>query len=214
MKIGSVDKANARKILKQLEAEHAKEKPNLKQQKQIRFYDFVNEYLQYAGVNKARNTLMIDTKVCNQLKHEWGNILLDRINKQMIEVYKVTRVKTGMKPSAVNRFLAVISFMLNKAVDWGYLRDNPYKGIKMLKLAKQPARFLTVEEMQRLLDSASPWLKPMLIVLRNTGLRVHEMLNLKWADVDFGRLCITARSDKTRDYRVIPMTEELTQTLL
>lgn len=103
--------------------------------------------------------------------------------------------------------------MLNKAVEWGYLKDNPYKGTKMLKLTKKPARYLTVEEMQRLLDNASPWLKPMLFVLRNTGIRVHELLNLKWHEVDFDRQCITARSDKTRNYRVIPITQELTQTL-
>lgn len=102
VKIGSVDRANARKILKQLEVEFAKDRLNLTQPKRITFYEFANEYLQYASVNKAGNTLIIETKVCKQLKEDWGNILLVRINKQMIELYKANRVKTGIQPATVS----------------------------------------------------------------------------------------------------------------
>jgi integrase/recombinase XerC len=71
-----------------------------------------------------------------------------------------------------------------------------------------------VEEMDKLYESASPWLKPILVVLRNTGIRLHELLNLRWKDLDFNRHCITVRSDKTNSYRVIPINAELKETLL
>ncbi len=57
------------------------------------------------------------------------------------------------------------------------------------------------------------WLRPILIVLRNTGMRIHELLGLRWDDIDFNRRCITVRSSKTNSFRVIPMNQELYQTL-
>jgi len=214
VRIGNVDKANARKILKQLELTQAQNRLHLLQTKPLTLVEFMDRYLDYAKVNKATNTLRSDCLVCNLLKQELGNSPLAKFNREAIEGYKIRRVNQGLKPSTINRQLAVISHMMQKAVDWGYLSGNPFNGIKMLKIPKQPPKLLTQEEIDRLIDAADLWLKPMLIVLRNTGLRTHELLGLRWADVDFSRNLITVRNQKGNSYRAIPMTQELYQILL
>ncbi|MGE5445022.1 MAG: tyrosine-type recombinase/integrase [Ignavibacteriales bacterium] len=213
IRIGKVDKPNARKILKQLELAQAQKRLNLLQPQQLTLVEFMDKFLDYAKANKARNTLRSDRLVSNLLKREVGNIPLDQFNREAIEAYKCRRVNSGLKPSTINGQLAVISDMLQKAVDWGYLPSNPFHGIKMIKVTKQPPKLLTQDEIDRLIDAASLWLKPMLIVLRNTGLRVYELLCLRWADIARDRHCVTARSNKTSNYRLIPMNAELYQIL-
>ena len=43
--------------------------------------------------------------------------------------------------------------MLSKALEWKYIVDKPK--IKKLKIPKSPPMFLTIEEIQRLIDYSS-----------------------------------------------------------
>jgi len=97
--------------------------------------------------------------------------------------------------------------MLNKAFEWGYIEQTPI--FKLLKLPKEPVKYLTTEEVNKLLDNSSEWLKPIIVVMRNTGMRIGETLNLKFNDINYEKKTIIVRSSKTNNYRVIPMNNEL-----
>jgi integrase len=73
------------------------------------------------------------------------------------------------------------------------------------------ARPFTIEEEQRLLAVAKGYLRPLLILLLDTGLRPNaEALPLKWENVDFERGMITVVASKTRaGLRSVPMTSRL-----
>jgi len=214
IRIGNVDKKTAKQILKRLEIERILGRLNITDSQKITLFEFIEKYLDYSRVNKSETSYNRECEVIRHFKRFFGNPTLDKITTERIEEYKSLRVKEGMKPATVNKELAVLRFMLRKAVEWNYLRDNPFKGIKMLKVTKQPVRFLTQEEIDRLIECASLWLKPILIVLRNTGLRRHELLNLRWKDIDFDNKTILVTSRKTNSFRIIPMNQELYQTLL
>ncbi len=208
-KIGKVGKKDARKVLKQLELEFTKDRFQLHGIKHITLFDYIEKYLEYSIANKAPGSYHRETKIMKPLKAFFGNIPLITIDAQMIEAYKAKRVKDGLKPRSINKELAILRFMLNKAVEWKYLKDTPYKKIRMLKPANNPVKFLTTEEIDKLMECASIWLKPILIVLRNTGLRTHELLNLRFSDINWDKKTLLVRSEKTNNFRVIPMNEEL-----
>jgi site-specific recombinase XerD len=214
IKIGKVDKKQVKKILKTLEVEYAKDKLHLLEIKQISLYEYIEDYLRYTKANKASSTTRRELDVIKSISSYFGNIPLSNINTQMIESYKAERLENGLKPTGVNRELATIKFLLNKAVNWNYLTSNPAKPVKLLRLPKTPAKFLSTDEIGKLIEHASTWLKPILIVLRNTGVRLHELLNLRWSDLDFKNKRVLIRSSKTNNYRVMPMNQELYQTLL
>jgi len=44
--------------------------------------------------------------------------------------------------------------------------------------------------------STTPWLRPLITVAVNTGLRRSELLNLRWSDVDLERRILTLRETK------------------
>jgi site-specific recombinase XerD len=213
-KIGKVDKKEAKQILKKLELEFEKDRLNLQELKQITLFDYIEKYLEYALANKAQGSYYREVKIMKPIKALFGNILLTKIDNQLIEKYKAKRIQAGLKPRSVNKELAVLRFMLNKAVTWNYLKANPFKGTKLLKPAKTPVEFLTVEEIDKLIDTASIWAKLVIIVLRNTGVRTCELLILKFSDIDPNNKTLLVRGSKTGDFRVIPMNQELYQVML
>jgi integrase len=73
-----------------------------------------------------------------------------------------------------------------------------------------------MDEEQRLLSVARGYLRPLLLLLLDTGLRPNaEALPLKWKDVDFERGMITVIASKTpAGLRTVPMTTRLKAELL
>jgi site-specific recombinase XerD len=139
-------------------------------------------------------------------------MLLEAINNENTEFYKAKRQSDGVTARTINIELQCLSNMLKKAVEWDYLKTIPI--IKKLKEEKRPPRFLSLDEMERLIDSASSWLRPMIIVLRNTGLRSKEFFSLKWEDIDLYENLVLVRNSKGNSYHSISMNEELRAALL
>lgn len=148
-------------------------------------------------------------------RDEWVNPNGTRV-KSEDDVKDHTR--KGARARTVNIELDGLKTMLNLAIRWDYLRDNPVKQVKPLKTDdKKPVRFLTLEECQQLLDAAPAVLYPVFYTFLNTGMRKSELENLQWQDIDLKRKRILIRpkedwKPKTND-REIPMSEELTDLL-
>jgi hypothetical protein len=53
----------------------------------------------------------------------------------------------------VNRELALLKHMLNKAVEWGYVKSNPARPVRLLKEPPGRLRYLEAETIARLLDA-------------------------------------------------------------
>ena len=101
--------------------------------------------------------------------------------------------------------------MLNKAVEWGYLRTNPAQIVKRLKAAPYRARFLSVEERDRLLTECehNPMLWAVVFTALETGMRKGELTNLIWQDINFKRRTITLTRTKNNETRTIPINDRL-----
>jgi len=211
IRIGKVSKARAKQILKQLEDEHLKGKLGLLDIKQILLADFLDEYLIHCKTNKAPNTYRLEKGIAKTLLAHFGNVLLRTIDSQALESYKSNRVNKGLKPNSTNREIIVIKYMLRKAKDWKYIEDIPH--IKLLRVPSAPIKYLSVKEIDSLINHSSIWLKPIIIVLRNTGMRIGELLNLQLDNIDLSRGYVTVISPKTNNYRLIPINNELSPLL-
>lgn len=83
--------------------------------------------------------------------------------------------------------------MLSTAVRWGWLSRNPAEGrFQLPEAAKRRVVPLTPEQAQRLVDSADPYYRPLLITAMQTGLRAGELFGLSWdfVDLDAGTLYV------------------------
>jgi integrase len=111
--------------------------------------------------------------------------------------------------------LATLKSIFNKAKAWDkYSGDNPVTKVEMLKENNTRTRFLEKEEIIRLLASCNKQLRPIVILALNTGMRLGEILNLKWRDVDFRRGIIYLLDTKNGEKRELPINEQVKTALI
>ncbi len=220
LKIGDVSKSKAKAILKELEAERARDRLDLLYLKKINFYEFAEIYLRYVKTNKSESSYKREAYTVRKLKEFYGDIPLRKFDTQLVESYKTKRVEDGLKNKTINRELEIFRHLMTIAKDSGYLSKVPK--FKMLPVKVPPVRFLSIDEVHKLLENSTPWLEPMIIIMLNSGMRFSEVKNLKFEDVDFDKNIICVRSAKNSsnrlssftDFRVIPMNEVLRDTLI
>lgn len=129
---------------------------------------------------------------------------------QDIEGYVLYRSDAAkVAPSTINGELKALKATLRLAVDEGVFPSMPVK-IRMLRTMKRTSsRLFTREEVQRLLDSADPRTRILMLICFATAFRIGEVRHLKWKDVDSASSCIrvTAKpglwTPKTHHERVV-----------
>ena len=68
---------------------------------------------------------------------------------------------------------------MGTAVSWNYPPDNPVHGVKMPeRTLKRPHRFLTMEELRRLIAASEEPVRTIVLLAAMTGLRIGEILAL------------------------------------
>ena len=111
-----------------------------------------------------------------------------------------------MKPATINRELATLKKAFNLARrEWEWCTDNPVCRVSMEKENNARDRWLTVDEEQRLLAAAPPWLRELMVFAIYTGMRMGEILALTWAGVDLFRRTVTVFRSKNGERRTIPV---------
>ena len=105
--------------------------------------------------------------------------------------------------------------VLNLAIKWGYLTENPTREVKKLKVTNsKPVRFLSKDECHRFLEACPDDLRAIYFTFLNTGMRLAELEHLEWTDVDLKRRRIRIRrkeswQPKTGE-RDIPINDAMT----
>ncbi len=113
-----------------------------------------------------------------------GGKKLDAITNEDVQ-----RLKTALRtkaPKTVNNVLTVLNTLLKTAVEWNLIVGVPCT-IKMLKVPKSSAVFHDFETYERLLTAAravDPQTHLIVLLGGEAGLRLGEVLALRWEDVD------------------------------
>lgn len=201
-KIGS-SKPLAENVLRKRKLQIAENKfLDIKKQYKIKFKDFSEEYLRVHSA--SHKSYRGDFDNIKTLKKFFSGKYLHEINSLDIEKFKAERSKE-VSHATVNRALAVLRSMYNRAIEWKKVSDNPCKTVKLFKENNQRLRYLEKEEIKRLLDNCSGHIKDIVTIALFTGMRRGEILNLKWTDCDFQREVIRLTRTKNSEVRTIPM---------
>jgi integrase len=199
-------KGQARNTLARMIIDKLDEKLGLKRpgkSEDVPFEKFADDFLAlYSKPNKK--SWQRDEYSLKSLKEFFKGETLQGIGAQGIERYKAKR-QTEVSPATVNRELACLKTLLNKACEWGHISASPASRVRKLRENNGRERILSSQEAGRLIECASPEIKPILIMAFNTGMRRNEILSLKWADLDFTRASILIGDSKSGRSRKIPM---------
>lgn len=122
----------------------------------------------------------------------------------------VLKLKSDGKSSAtVNRKVASLRGFYNYMLDRGYVKENPVTNIKSPKIERKELEFLTIEEINKLLDMPDESLKgqrdkAILELMYATGIRVSEAVEAKLGDINLRMGFITCTGEHGKA-RIIPI---------
>ena len=179
------------------------------------FQKLADSYLNdYAKANK-KSWKDDEYRIEAHMRPFFGVYELSAITPLLIEKYRVERLNAGITKSTVNREITIMKKMFNLAIDWRLTRDNPVVKVRLFsEKDTQKERILTEEEEARLLAESPGYLRPILVVALNTGMRRGEILNLKWEQVDLTRRIIKVQHTKSGKSRIIPINDVLLNAFL
>jgi integrase len=139
----------------------------------------------------------------------FGDEPLCDIKRQHIQgfvIEKMVRQKFSWKTSLHLRNL--VSKIFGTAVDWEYVPANPASGVKLPpRPLRQPPRFLTVGEVTRLLKALEEPERTLVLTAVLTGMRIGELLALRWRNVDFERKVTRVREAVYEGHNSTPKTQ-------
>ena len=102
----------------------------------------------------------------------------------------------------------------NKAKDWGYVKENFFTKVKLPKRQKTAPAFLNSNELLAIsYKIENRIIKEIVITGFYTGMRLSEIINLTWRNVNLTTRIITVGdehfSTKSRNQRYIPISDEV-----
>lgn len=130
----------------------------------------------------------------------------------------------SVSPSTVNRELATLNHIFNLAIQWEKAKENPVAKVKKLKEPPGKIRYLSPDEVDKLLKACeAPYLRIAILISLHTGMRRGEVLALRKKDIDLDNRMISVEeiisagkredSPKSGKCRYIPINNALYQEL-
>ncbi len=132
----------------------------------------------------------------------------DQLNRKSITDYRVSIMNEGLKPSSVNRHIAMMSGVFTKLIDAGeYGSSNPFREVKSLKEVSSEMSFLSDDEITALLARLEGDDRNVVLLCLSTGGRWGEVSSLK-AEHIINQM-VTFMKTKNGKRRTIPVSAEL-----
>jgi integrase len=175
----------------------------------LSFREVAEKYLAKLGQEGGKDIPMKRYRLEQHLVPFFGDTPLSKIATFDVERYKKQRSAEPVKrpngpggkptyvgttkPATINRELAALSHLLNKAVEWGWLDHRPAT-IKRLKEHSGRITYLTVDQIERLLKAAegdqNRQIYPFIRIGLETSMRKSEILGIRREHIDTERMVI------------------------
>lgn len=131
----------------------------------------------------------------NYLKPQFGGLCLRDITVLSVDRYLSGLGKTKLSHESIDKIRDVLSSVLDSAVRYEFLVKNPVEGLRLPKpkRGKRSKPFITPEQFVELLKRIVEPYASMVYVAVYTGLRVSELVGLRWRNVHEDSITIEER---------------------
>lgn len=136
---------------------------------------------------------------------------LDRLTPRKVEAWVADLRRKGLAESTVRSAYTVLRSVLDTAVRDRAIAENAAAIVKRPKVTSKEAVFLTVEQVDALLDAAAgSRYAPLFVLLVNTGMRRGEAMALRWSDIDLTNRTLRIRGTLSREGGQLVVTDTKT----
>jgi integrase len=216
-----------KKLRERLQARDDNTLPLLRKGERITFTQWADHFLEAFSKPpiRAQKTHLSYTRVANHLKAGFGEVPLVDLTAEVIETYLRRRLKEHVqittsegqvakglvKPSTVHQEFRVLRRMLNVAVRKKLAVANPCSGVEFPVKVKGLFRphYVTWSEQQKIEAAAPEYLRNVVRIITETGLRVYkELATMKKEDVDLPNGLVWIPDSKTASgVAEVPLTD-------
>ncbi len=133
-------------------------------------------------------------KVNNHIKPVIGHYKLKALRQDIIQKFVNGLSDKGLAPSTVTDVYKLLRNALETAVDDGLIAKNVANRVKLPKKPKPQINVLTQEEQDAFVEQAKKtYMGSIYILDLCTGMRLGELLGLKWEDIDLAEKQLNVR---------------------
>ena len=200
-KVGSKLLARARYEQRKTEVREGKYFPNTRRRTPL-FKDLLEDY-RAAAKRKGKAIMRTDVGY-RRLLERFGDHRGDSIADAEVEEFQSDLLER-MRIATANHHIQLLRAILRRAVNNRRLRHEDVPRMKLENPNNKRVRYLTDEEEIKLQTQLPKWLRPVVTLAIQTGMRKGELQNLTWPDVDVTTRTIRIREAKSGEGRCLPM---------
>jgi integrase len=128
-----------------------------------------------------------------------GKHQLQKLSAQHVQAFYARKLKEGLSPTTVIYYHSVLHNALATAVKWGLVARNVCDLVTPPRKARFEIQPFTAEQVQRFLAACRghKW-EALFTLALATGMRLGELLGLKWQDINFSTGTLQVRRVLTR----------------
>lgn len=181
--------------------------------------DVLQGYLQEHKL--AANTVKLTKRAWSQMVQAKGNIPIRKFTPIMAVQIQAFWEKRMPSATTARIYRKSVSPLFSWAVEMGWIRTNPFFGVKLPRATKRQVRVYSSEEFRRMLEACRHIGDPLrwiaiLLLARTTGMRKSAIQNLTRDEINFEDEIITVREKfnteatwhwqlKDREERILPL---------
>jgi integrase len=190
-------------------------------QRGVSWRDFRITYTNFAEAERRHSTIVCVNLSISYLERLKPIEYLSDITPGTLLELKHYLLSVGKHPPMINRVLVAIKTIMRWAERRGDVAPQTWSMVKPLRQAKGRLIYFTGEELRNILagalkrsGGAAGAVYVAVLLGARAGLRLGEILNLKWCDVDFNAGQLYIAPNKTDNFRYVPLSGDLRDVLL
>lgn len=152
-----------------------------------------------------------------KLLDRFGSYKLDEITRGTIIDFITERRRQGLKDKTIKNDINTISAVYGYALMMSYCADRDVPNFpsirKLLKASKPKTRYLSEDDFDKLVAQSSGSMKFYIQFNIETGLRLEEILSLRWQEVDWQEKRLHILDTKNGKDRYVPLSAKALQQL-
>ena len=149
-----------------------------------------------------------EQRIAKEIVPALGYIPIKAVRKEDVQKFIDNLADAGAAPATVKQYMGIIRRGYNIAIETSlnnvplFVGQNPTKNLRLPAVHNSRERYLTKEECEAVICGAcklhSPDLHDSILLSLNTGLRLGELMRLRWLDVDISGGIITVPDESQR----------------
>jgi site-specific recombinase XerD len=177
--------------------------------KTVSFEQFEKEYIGLKTKSSSVKYIISIKLALKKFREEVGNPLLEDIRFNQAETFIMNIHKDSAWLALL--YYRTLKAAFNKAREWDYIKTSPLDKLKFPKIKSNLPLFINAKELDSILENVNDeQLRQFYILALHTGLRLNEILNLRWSAIDFQEKTLKVEhtaefTTKGKKERIIPL---------